>query len=73
MNCKDCSVIESLNKAWSALCEQYDNSPDEEIRIAVNLLAKVIRKVKSDFIELQKENEPHQITIEEWLSFFNTD
>ncbi len=69
MACKDCAVIDSLQNAWRALCEQYDQYPSEEIRISLNHISKIIRKVKSDFTKIKKSEEPHQISIEEWLAY----
>lgn len=57
-------VIESLNNAWRALTRQYDEYPDESTRRALNLLNKIIERIKT---ELRNPNEWKQITIEEWI------
>ncbi len=57
-------VIESLNNAWRALIRQYDERPDENTRQALNLLNKIIERIKT---ELRNPNEWKQITIEEWI------
>ena len=71
--CKDCAVINSLDSAWSGLCKQYENCPDEETRRALNLLSKMNRKIKADFVNIKKAEEPQQITIEDWIAFFNAE
>lgn len=57
-------VIESLNNAWRALIRQYDEHPDEDTRQALNLLNKIIGRIKT---ELRNPNGWKQITIEEWI------
>lgn len=65
-------VIESMDNAWRALCTQYENARDEETRRAINLLSKIIGRMKSEFDESEK-NEGKQITIDEWLAWLNSD
>ena len=72
-NCKECEIINSLDNAWRALFEHYENTCDEQVRIALNLIAKFTNKVKADFTDKKKREEPHQITIEEWLNFINNE
>ncbi len=61
----DTEVVESLDNAWRALARQYNRHPDEGIRCGMNLLAKVIGKVRSEVEESHREK---QITIEEWIA-----
>ena len=46
-------VEQTLDNAWCALAHQYVDSPSESSRIAMNLLAKIIGKVKSELTEIQ--------------------
>ena len=71
MNCENCIVIESLNNAWKVLSEQYNASPHEETRQALNMLSKIVRKVRSDFEEQKKNDKCDSISVEDWLKFFN--
>lgn len=57
-------VIESLNNAWRALARQYYEHPDESTRRALNLLNKIIERIKK---EIRNPNGWKQITIEEWM------
>lgn len=61
----DREVISSLDNAWIALAKQYKKYPDNGIRCGMNLLAKIIGRVKSEVEESHKEG---QITIEEWIA-----
>jgi hypothetical protein len=70
-NCSKCKIISALDNAWYALCAQYNDTPCDEIRHAMNLLAKIINKTKAEFIELNKEKEQEQITLDDWLDFLN--
>ena len=65
-------VIESMDNAWRAMCEQYDNARDEETRRALILLGRLTTEMKSKFDEAEK-NDGKQITIEEWLAWLNSD
>lgn len=65
---KDTEVLESFNSAWRAMCRQYEEYPSEEMRIALNMLGKIIAEVKSEVEESHKES---QITIDEWLAMIN--
>ncbi len=58
-------VMESFNNAWRALAKQYTDHPDENIRCAMNLLAKMIGKVESQASRSRKEG---QVTLDEWLA-----
>lgn len=65
---KDTKVLESFNNAWRAMCRQYREYRSEEMRIALNILGKIIAKVESEVEESHKEE---QITIDEWLAMLN--
>ena len=65
---KDTEVLESFNNAWEAMCRQYKEYQREEMRVALNMLGKIIAKVKSEVEESHKES---QITIDEWLTMIN--
>ena len=64
----DREVVESLNNAWRALGKQYQRYPDECIKDAMNLIAKIVGKVSTEVEESHRET---QITIEEWISMLN--
>ena len=57
----DMEVVESFNNAWRALAR---TDIDETQRVAMNMLARMISKVKSEVEESHRE---HQITVDEWL------
>lgn len=61
----DTEVIESLDNAWRALAGQYKECPDDGIRCGMNLLAKIIGRVKSEVEEGRREK---QVTIGEWIA-----
>lgn len=61
----DTEVVESLDNAWRALARQYERYRDDGIRCGMNLLAKVIGKVRSEVEESHREK---QITVEEWIA-----
>ena len=61
----DTEVVESLHNAWVVLAKQYNNYPDNGVRCGMNLLAKVIGKVRSEVEESHREG---QITIDEWIA-----
>lgn len=70
MNCKNCIVLDSLDTAWKELSEQYASSPSEETRQALNLLSKIVRKVRSDFEEQAKINNKDSLSTKDFLDFF---
>lgn len=61
----DTEVVESLHNAWVALAKQYNNYHDEGVRCGMNLLAKVIGKVRFEVEESHREG---QITMDEWIA-----
>lgn len=64
----DREVVECFNNAWIALCRQYSGNPTQELQTALNMLGRIIGKVKSEVEESHKEE---QITIDEWLAMLN--
>ena len=64
-------TIESLNNCWKALLTQYQDSPSEEMRYAVNLVGKICAKVKNDY-DNYKNEDGKQITIDEWLAWLES-
>lgn len=60
----DEDIIQSLDNAWIALCKEYDKCREEHIRLSINLLGKIIDKVKG-----KPKNTYEQITIEQWLEW----
>lgn len=69
--CNNCEVLQSLHNAWVAMCRQYDNNRDEGIRCAMNILSKVIGEVQSEYALNKKKQDPQQISIDDWLKWFN--
>ena len=64
-------VIDSLENAWSALACQYVDSPDENTRRAINLLAGMVKEIRSR-IEEHEESErkkQEQISTQEWIDW----
>lgn len=61
----DIEVVESFHNAWIALEKQYRKHPDEAMRCAMNLLAKIINKAEA---EVKKAHKEGQITMEEWAA-----
>jgi len=61
---KDMEVVESIHNAWTALVRQYQKRPDEGIRCGMNLLAKIIGRVRSEVEESHREK---QVSVDEWI------
>lgn len=61
----DKEVVESFDHAWRALARQYAKNRDDGIRCGMNLLARIIGKVKTEVEESHREK---QITIDEWIA-----
>lgn len=59
-------VIESFDNAWRALCRVYSKNPTESIRQALNMINRIISKVKG---EVGVENK--QFTVCEWLQYLS--
>ena len=59
-------IIESLDNAWRALCKQYRKDCNESTRQALNMVSRIIGKVKSD---IGVENK--QFTVGEWLQYLS--
>lgn len=68
-------ILESMDNSWKALNRIYSTRPDDSIRMAANIVARIIGEVKSEAENFhQKEdktNREGQITIEEWIAFLN--
>ena len=63
-------LLEDIDTAWSAISQQYVNSPDESIRIAMNLLARIKGEIERRFKEREKEQE--RVSVQEWLEFLKS-
>lgn len=61
----DIEVVESFKNAWITMCRQYRKNPNKEMKIALNMLGRIIGIVE---IEVKKSHINRQITIDEWLS-----
>ena len=64
-------ILKSIDNAWTALAQQYNSAPDDYTRRAMNLIAKIISKVKSEF-DTENSREA-QISIEEWLAWLESE
>lgn len=64
----DMEVIECFNNAWRAMAKHYIDSPDEVMRNAMNLIAKIIGKVES---QVKASHEVKQMTVDEWIELLN--
>ena len=64
-------LIDSLKNAWSALAQQYVDSPDESMRNAVNLLGGVIGETERriNAYEESQRKEQESISIQEWMEW----
>lgn len=60
----DRQVIESFDNAWRALCRQYRAYPSAEFQSAINMLGRMIGKVKR---EVEESHRDHQVTVDEWI------
>ena len=70
-NMKEKIVIESLENAWRALACQYVDSPDEDLRKAINLLDRMVKEVKrhiEDYEESERKKQ-ERISTQEWLDW----
>lgn len=65
------TVEETLDNCWCAVAHQYVDSPNENIRIAMNQLANIIGEVKRKLNEIvcQEENERVAIEVQEWIEW----
>ena len=63
-------LLEDIDTAWSAISQQYVNSPDESIRIVMNLLARIKGEIERRFKEREKEQE--RVSVQEWLEFLKS-
>lgn len=60
----DKEVIDNFHTAWKALCQKYDEYPDEPTRRALNLLSKIIREVEGRI----RDNK--DVSESDWLEIF---
>jgi hypothetical protein len=63
-------LLEDIDAAWSAISQQYVNSPDESMRNALNLLAGIKSKIERRIKDREKEQE--RISVQEWLDWLQT-
>ena len=63
-------LLEDIDAAWYAITQQYVNSPDESVRIALNLLAGIKGKIERRIKDREKEQE--RISVQEWLDWLKT-
>lgn len=64
-------ILTSIENAWIALARQYNSAPDDYTRRAMNLIAKIVSKVKSEFDA--ENNRELQISIDEWLEWLGSE
>ena len=62
-------VFDSLDNCWLALCRRMRANHTAETQRTMNLLGRIISTAKSETIK-RREEAKQQITIEEWLVFF---
>lgn len=64
-------VVHTIDNAWYAIAHQYVDSPSEELRNALNLLAKMNAEIKSQLsiILLQTEKEREAKELNEWIEW----
>ena len=63
-------LLDDLDNAWRAMAQRYVDSPDESIRIAMNLLAGIKGEIERRFKEREKEQE--RVSVQEWLEFLKS-
>ena len=63
-------LLDDLDNAWRAMAQRYVDSPDESIRIAMNLLARIKGEIERRFKEREKEQE--RVSVQEWLEFLKS-
>lgn len=62
----DIEVVESFNNSWKAMCILYRENPTQELQSALNMVGRIIGKVKKEVDEAHAER---QITIDEWMEW----
>ena len=65
-------VLESIDNAWRAIAQQYQNNSCEELRCACNLLGKICAKVRGEANRKNKGDNGEQISIDEWIKWLNS-
>lgn len=65
-------VIKSFENAWRGLATFYEAHPSENTRTALNMLSKIIGKVKSEIEKEKSEQikEQKRIELEQWIAWF---
>lgn len=58
-------LAEDLNNAWDAVVQQYVDSPDEALRTAANLLAKVKNELERRL--RKRDKELAAVSVQEWI------
>lgn len=64
-------ILASIDNAWRALARRYDKEHNESFRIAMNCLAEIIAKVKTEYNE--ENNREEQISIDEWMKWLESE
>ena len=62
----DYEVIESFDNSWRAMCSLYRDKPTQELQTALNMVGRIIDKVRKEVDEAHAER---QITIDEWMEW----
>lgn len=60
-------LLDDFDNAWRAMAQCYVDSPDESIRIAMNLLVRIKGEIERHFKEREKEQE--RVSVQEWLDW----
>lgn len=58
-------LAEELDNAWDAVVQQYVDSPDESLRTAANLLAKVKNELERRL--RKRDKELAVVSVQEWI------
>lgn len=71
----DKQVVECIDNSWRALACIYTKHPDNSTRIAMNIVSRIIGKVKSEVDKSHKKKEESgregQLSIEDWIAFLS--
>lgn len=65
-------VIKSFENAWHGLAKFHNAHPPENTRVALNMLSKIIGKIKSEIEKEKSEQIKEQkiIELEQWIAWF---
>lgn len=67
---KDIEVIQCFENAWKAMAKMYAQyQPSENIRCAMNIIARIIGQVKNEVEESHITSEARQIDVWEWIEW----